>query len=196
MFPRILHTVGILIFAMTGLMAQHQQLAYLDSSKHPVASEQKIQKFLEKFTPHAISITKQYGIPAELTLAVGALESGWGTSHLAEFANNYFGIKAKTKEEPVYMYTTREYTNGQYVLSTTSFRRYYHPEGSFWAFARKIRLDARYNSLWTIPYYDIQGWANGLTSCGYATDPNYASKLMRVIRENQLQMWVREFSQR
>ncbi|MCB0643599.1 MAG: glucosaminidase domain-containing protein, partial [Phaeodactylibacter sp.] len=133
MLPRILHTVGICLTASIMLNAQALSVASTGSLLYRETSEKKVRQFLEKFTPHAINITKQYGIPAELTLAVGALESGWGTSHLAEFANNYFGIKSKNPQEPVYLYTTREYSDGHYVLSTTSFRRYYLPEGSFWA---------------------------------------------------------------
>lgn len=150
-------------------------------------------RFLNRFTPTAISIARQYGIPPELTLAVSALETGWGQSHLAEFANNYFGLKAKDPEHEVFRYTTQEFIDGQYVLTTTSFRWFPKGELSFWAFAEKLRQDPRYSVLWSLHIGDINGWAFHLNRCGYATDPEYSNKILRVVRDYRLQNWVREF---
>ena len=50
--------------------------------------------FFERYAAAAIEEQKRYGIPASVTLAQMAVESGYGESSLAKQDNNYFGIKA------------------------------------------------------------------------------------------------------
>ena len=54
-------------------------------------------EFFEKYAAAAIEEQKRYGIPASVTLAQMAVESGYGESNLARQDNNYFGIKASDK---------------------------------------------------------------------------------------------------
>lgn len=135
----------------------------------------------------------EYGILPSVSGAQAILESGWRQSTLANYPNhNLFGIKAspdwKGKQVTV---TTQEYIDGKFVTITATFRKYDSWDDSIvdhaLFFSSTDWRRNHYNSV--IGEEDYRKACFALQACGYATDPNYGSKLIRVIEENQLHDW-------
>ena len=122
----------------------------------------------------AIDQMNRYGIPASITLAQGLLESGAGTSMLAQKANNHFGIKVGGTWTGPYV-TKDDDRQGE------RFRKYESVEESFEDHSRFLAERQRYASLFNLDPTDYRGWAHGLKEAGYATNPEYAKKLISLI---------------
>lgn len=128
---------------------------------------------------------KKYGVPASITLGQIMLESGGsykgGLSGLAYYYNNLFGITAttadKTSGNAVYM-TNKSGEDGHYYATYSSV------EDSIEAHGQLLTND-RYASQ-TKSAITIEQYAQGIANGGYATDPNYASKLVSIIQSNNL----------
>lgn len=137
------------------------------------------QEYFEKYTNIAKQKMREYRIPASITLAQGLLESGGGNSRLAREANNHFGIKCH-----------REWTGATFLydddVKNECFRKYASAEESYNDHSLFLTLRPRYAELFKLDILDYAGWAHGLKQAGYATNPNYAQHLIRVIEENQL----------
>ena len=140
----------------------------------------KVRVYLETYGPAAKKLSELSGIPAAIPLAVAGLESGWGESQLAQKGNNHFGIKARGKQKR-YCLRTTEFKRGRPYRVLDCFRAYPSPEEGYFDFVRFILTQPRYEALFRIPPEDYRSWAKGLQEAGYATDPDYAKKLIRVI---------------
>ncbi|MED1787644.1 glucosaminidase domain-containing protein [Brevibacillus laterosporus] len=141
----------------------------------------KSDDFFSKLAPIAIEEMKRTGIPASLTIAQGILESGWGGSELAVNANNWFGIKG-VGPAGSYERDSPEEENGKKITRRSSFRKYDdwtdsvrdHSE-----FLLKPRYSKIINADWRTACHEIE-------KAGYATDSQYAEKLIKRIEEYQL----------
>jgi len=135
--------------------------------------------YIEKYREIAVRKMHEYKIPASITLAQGILESGSGKSALAVNANNHFGIKCH-----------KEWTGMTYTMDDDEknecFRKYASPEESFDDHSYFLTSRPRYSGLFALDIMDYRGWAHGLKSAGYATNPKYAEILIRIIEENEL----------
>ncbi len=129
--------------------------------------------YIEKWKATALAQQAQYGIPASITLAQGLLESGAGQSDLATTANNHFGIKCHSDWQGK---TFRKDDDAR----DECFRSYAKADDSFRDHSLFLKRK-RYEVLFTYDINDYKSWANGLKACGYATDPNYPGKLIRII---------------
>lgn len=138
--------------------------------------------YINKYKDIAIKKMYEYKIPASITLAQGILESGCGTSPLTVEANNHFGIKCH-KEWTGMTYTYDDDEKGE------CFRKYATAEESFNDHSYFLTSRPRYANLFTLDIKDYKGWAHGLKSAGYATNPKYAEMLIRIIEENQLYLF-------
>ncbi|MDG5789626.1 LysM peptidoglycan-binding domain-containing protein [Evansella sp. AB-P1] len=65
--------------------------AYLGRIQAP--TEQEKEDFVNQITEYGIQASKQYGMPASAIIGMSIIESGYGTTRTAHFANNLFGIK-------------------------------------------------------------------------------------------------------
>ena len=137
------------------------------------------QDFLDMWSSVAINHQKKYGIPASITLAQAAFESGWGRSRLATQGNNYFGIKCHTAWKGDTIYADDDHPN-------ECFRKYENASESFEDHAKFLMNNSRYRSLFDLDPTDYVGWAKGLKAAGYATSAVYAEKLIILIRQNGL----------
>ena len=141
--------------------------------------------FVSQHTQAAEQVAKESGIPASFMIGQAGHETGWGRGEIRKAdgspAFNLFGIKAgpgwKGKVAEV---TTTEYVDGQPQKVVAKFRAYDSYADSFRDYARLIGNSPRYaevrNNL-----HSAQAFASGLQKAGYATDPQYASKLSRAI---------------
>lgn len=121
-----------------------------------------------------------YGIPSSITLAQGLLESNIGDSRLARENNNHFGIKCFSKR-----CEKGHCTNFNDDHHKDFFRKFSTVEESYTAHSQLLQKD-RYQKLFRLKKSDYKGWARGLKKAGYATDPQYAEKLIRIIEELEL----------
>ena len=119
-----------------------------------------------------------YKIPASITLAQGVLESGNGVSELAKKSNNHFGIKCHKDWEGGRTYHDDD-EKGE------CFRVYDDPKDSYVDHSNFLLRD-RYSSLFELDITDYNGWAKGLSKCGYATNPKYPELLITIIERHEL----------
>lgn len=144
-----------------------------------------VEAYIREFGPLAVELYDKTGIPPAIPLAVGGLESAWGSSELALKGRNHFGIKARNGQRRCCLPTT-EYYNGRRHREVACFRAYDDPAEGYYDFARFLLSQPRYDALFRIPTSDYQAWAEGLEEYGYATDPRYAEKLTRVMKRYRL----------
>lgn len=147
--------------------------------------QEKIQTFLDKMRPHAEAASKATGLPANFMIGQAALETGWGKSEPkakdGTASHNLFGVKANAnwKGATVDAVTT-EFVHGKAMRVVQKFRAYASYTEAFADFARMLRGNARYAQV-VANGKDAAAYAQGLQQAGYATDPNYAQKLEKVI---------------
>ncbi len=135
-------------------------------------------EYIAKFKDTAIKQMIETGIPASITLAQGCLESGDGNSRLAREGNNHFGIKCHGwKGKKIYEDDDRK---GE------CFRKYGNAAESYKDHGDFLRYSRRYASLFDLERTDYKGWAYGLKAAGYATAPDYAKRLIKIIEDNDL----------
>jgi len=146
-----------------------------------------VEDFVQRLLPHAQAASVATGIPARFMLGQAALETGWGKSEIrgadGRNSHNLFGIKAGSgwKGQTVDIVTT-EYVDGKPQKQVDSFRAYDSYADAFRDYGKLLRNNARYQNV-IARGHDAAGFAHGLQQAGYATDPNYAQKLMSVIRQ-------------
>lgn len=130
----------------------------------------------------------KYGIPASITLAQGVLESGAGQGDLSKRANNHFGIKCHSSWEGERVYHDDD-------KDQECFRKYVDPKYSYRDHSLFLSQRSRYKDLFSLSKTDYKGWARGLKRAGYATDPKYPNKLIRIIERYNLQSYDLEVLQ-
>lgn len=141
--------------------------------------------FVSQHNAAAQQVARESGIPAAFMLGQAAHETGWGRSQIkaADGSNsfNLFGIKAGAGwNGKVAEITTTEYIGGQPRKVVAKFRAYDSYADSFRDYARLIGNNPRYAKVMD-NLHSPQSFAANLQQAGYATDPQYASKLSRVI---------------
>ncbi len=137
------------------------------------------EKYIARYAELAVEEMYRSGVPASITLAQGLLESRYGLSELAVKGNNHFGIKCHNNWRGKKMYH-------DYDRKGECFRVYKTPAESFRDHSDFLRYRDRYKFLFDLNPTDYKGWANGLKKAGYATDPAYPKKLIRLIEEYDL----------
>ena len=137
--------------------------------------------YIETYSDLAVAEQEAHGIPASITLAQGLLESAAGRSTLAVKANNHFGIKCHKDWDGPSMLRDDD-------APDECFRAYESAAESFADHSRFL-MRKRYASLFELPADDYAGWAHGLRKCGYATDPNYAQRLISIIERYGLYLY-------
>lgn len=134
--------------------------------------------YINKYKDDAIRDMIKTDVPASITLAQACLESSNGTSKLALDANNHFGIKCSNWNGPTFIQDDDE--------KDECFRKYTSVLESYDDHSNFLRSRPRYAFLFDLPKTDYKGWAKGLKKAGYATDPSYADRLIKIIEEYQL----------
>lgn len=142
-------------------------------------------EFSKLFGPVARESMKRTGVPASVTLAQAALETGWGGSSIGD-AKNLFGIKG-TGPAGTIRVPTKEFRNGRMVTEYANFRKYHT-----WAQSiedhGKLLQNARYSPAMKYKNNPDQ-FAREIHKAGYATDPNYSSKLIGIMKANNFYQW-------
>lgn len=148
--------------------------------------------FVQQHRAAAERVAQASGIPAAFMLGQAGHETGWGKSAIrtAGGGNSYnlFGIKATGGwEGKVAQVTTTEYVDGEARKVVAKFRAYDSYEESFRDYARLITDNPRYEQAQAVAKSgSAQAYAAALQKAGYATDPQYASKLSRAIQSTMI----------
>jgi flagellar protein FlgJ len=141
--------------------------------------------FVDRFKDAAIAAAEATGLPAKVILGQAALESGWGKHEVRDTSGagsfNLFGIKAgpgwtgATVEA-----VTTEVINGVAQKVVQKFRAYASYADSFTDYAKMVANNPRYEKAMQAAG-DVMKYASEMGKSGYATDPNYGTKLARVL---------------
>jgi len=159
-----------IMLILTGLLCTGS-LATSQSTYKMTRSE-----YFDTYREMAVHEMNRSGVPASITLAQGALESGDGNSTLARDANNHFGIKCHDSWNGKRIYQDDDEKN-------ECFRKYQSVEDSYHDHSEYLRTTPRYAALFELDPTDYKGWARGLKKAGYATSPTYADKLIDIVEE-------------
>ncbi|HEY9176867.1 MAG TPA: glucosaminidase domain-containing protein [Flavipsychrobacter sp.] len=139
-----------------------------------------VQDYIERYRGLAMAEQQRTGIPAAIKLAQGLHETGAGTSKLVTEANNHFGLKCKSDWRGQTIQHTDDRRN-------ECFRKYNLDFESFQDHSNYLRSNPRYAQLFQLSVTDYAAWAFGLSKAGYATNPQYAQLLIKLIEEYKLQ---------
>ena len=160
----------------------------IDRTERPLTTQQKVELYLKTFGPIAQREMKQYKIPASITLAQGLLESGFGEGRLAVEGNNHFGIKCHRTWQGEKIYHDDD-EKGE------CFRVYKDAAESYRDHSLFLSERDRYAFLFRLGKRDYKAWAKGLKKAGYATDPKYPDKLIRLIERFDLAQYDKKDAQ-
>ena len=146
--------------------------------------------FVQQLLPIAESVAPELGVDPRVMVAQSALETGWG-KHMITDANgapsyNLFGIKAGSQwQGRTTDILTTEYREGSAVKERAAFRAYDSYEDSFADYLDFLSSKPRYAQALAAAG-DHVGFSNALQKAGYATDPDYASKIQRIVQSDYL----------
>ena len=144
----------------------------------------RYESYIVKYRDLAIREQHFYGIPASITMAQALLESSAGESTLAVKGMNHFGIKCGAN-------WAGKTINKDDDNIQDCFRKYTKVEDSYFDHSLFLQRP-RYAFLFDFPVDDYKSWAEGLKTAGYATDKNYATKLIKIIEDYNLNALVYE----
>jgi flagellum-specific peptidoglycan hydrolase FlgJ len=140
-------------------------------------------EFLSQLAPEALASAVETSIPASVTLAQAALESGWGRSGLAVRFNNLFGVKAWGEGAGVSL-STMESTDGVMERTTAQFRIYSTWSESLRSHNSLLSTDSRYSGAlaaggdWRTFIHDIAPI--------WASDPDYEARVSSIVERYAL----------
>lgn len=168
--------------AASGYSANSALAPSLKDSGSPQAAA-----FVDQVAGAAQAASVATGIPARFIVGQAALESGWGKREIAgqdgTRSYNVFGIKAgRDWTGRTVSATTTEYVNGVARHVVAQFRAYDSYDQAMTDYARLLKSNPRYASVLNAGRSDAD-FAQGMQQAGYATDPQYAKKLLSVIRK-------------
>ena len=143
--------------------------------------------FKDRVANHAEQVSRETGIPAHFMIGQAALESGWGKHEIKALdgtpSHNLFGIKANASwKGKVVEAMTTEYVNGVKQKRIEKFRAYDSYAETFQDFAKLMKNNPRYERVMA-NLDNLNNYATAIQKSGYATDPNYASKLISVVNK-------------
>ena len=142
--------------------------------------------YIETYADIAVIEMHRKGVPASIKLAQAILESSSGTSSFAVASNNHFGIKCKSYWQGKTFHHKDDDLDATGKLIPSCFRSYDRVLDSYVDHSNFLYYSDHYAPLFTLSRYDYKAWARGLQKQGYATDPNYADKLIKIIENEGL----------
>lgn len=165
--------------------AHDERIDQSEGAHEPMVEFTSPEQFVAALAPIASKVEAQTGISARLMLAQSALETGWGQKPILKSDGapsfNLFGIKASSnwQGEQADIVTT-EFRQGVAVKQRDAFRAYGSFEESFKDYAQFLQSNPRYEQALTLRENPLE-FAQALQDSGYATDPQYADKIGRIM---------------
>lgn len=142
--------------------------------------------FINQLLPQAKKAAELIGLDPKLLIAQAALETGWGKYIMHDNhgrpSHNLFGIKTNSEwQGESVKIDTLEVENGEFVKTKDNFRMYESFEKSFADYVDFLQSNPRYQAALDV-VNDAKQFVKSLQSAGYATDPNYANKILRIFK--------------
>lgn len=150
------------------------------------------QQFIDAMSKPAIDTFHQYGVYPSITIAQAILESGWGKSGLAKKANNLFGIKAYNWSGPYIEMPTNEEYSGMTVTIMDKFRVYPNWQDSVIDHGKFLTENSTYKNHGVFSSKNYIEQANALKVAGYATESDYPTLLITLIKEFSLDKYDKQ----
>ena len=149
------------------------------------------EEFTQYILPYAEKAAKEIGVSPLVLVSQAALETGWGkavTRHPdGSSSYNLFNIKADNRwDGQQVVKSTLEYDNGVAKYEKASFRAYDSYADSFDDYVDFLRTNNRYDDALRHDG-DDQLFITDLHKAGYATDPNYANKILDILKRDSIQ---------
>ncbi|MFK8105283.1 MAG: glycoside hydrolase family 73 protein [Saprospiraceae bacterium] len=145
-----------------------------------ISKKRKKEAYIKRFAKVAQAEMRKYGIPASIILAQGLIETNAGESRLSTKNNNHFGMKCFSKK------CKKNHCSNFTDDSHKDFFRIYNNAWESYRAHSLLLQGKRYRHLSKLARTDYKNWAKGLKKAGYATDPKYAIKLIRLIESLKL----------
>ncbi len=146
------------------------------------------EEFVQKLWPYAERAAEKLGVAPEVILSQAALETGWGKYILADQQGssfNLFNIKAHRWDGDTVAKTALEYRDGKALHEQSQFRAYDSYQHSFDDYVRFLQTQPRYSQ--ALQHVgDPNAFIEQLHKAGYATDPQYADKIKRIMNSDTL----------
>ena len=148
------------------------------------------EEFIRYMRPLAEKVAARLGVNAEVLIAQSALETGWGRKIIRHSdgtsSHNLFGIKARRDwTGPSATVNTLEYVDGTMQKTRDSFRMYESFAESFDDYAEFLTSNPRYRDAVSVSG-DSDKFVRALQTAGYATDPDYADKIISIIDRHSI----------
>lgn len=142
------------------------------------------EEFIPLVAPGARA-NREAGVPASVTIAQAAVESGWGERVIG---NNLFGIKATPDwMGKVVSFLTHEYEGGQLKQVVATFREYASWADSIADHTLFLRHNPRYAKAFLCD--NPECFVQALSTAGYSTNPEYAKLLTEIITTHKLEQY-------
>ena len=148
-----------------------------------------VNDYISQYIDIASFESARSGIPVSIILAQAILESNCGNGTLAKKANNHFGVKWKSAQDGEYVYANDDDKDRYGKIVASRFVKYHSVQESFKHHSDFLMNRPNYSTLFAYDRTDYKQWALGLSRCHYATDPNYAMKLISIIEKYQLDQY-------
>lgn len=176
---------------MPGSKSIARELVEKISKALPKASDfdGSIEKFVDQLYPLAQKAATALGVDPRALLAQSALETGWGRKvnqhHGGESSFNFFNIKADRRwQGDSVSVATLEHRNGVPVRERADFRAYESAQHSFNDYVEFLSASARYEK--AMQCSDSESFIKALAEAGYATDEQYADKIISIMNDARL----------
>ena len=153
----------------------------LDSPEGDIISSATPEAFVASIAPAAKAVAEELGIDPRIVIAQAALETGWGTRVKQ---NNLFGIKSHGKQDGL-MVQTHEVVDGKRIKVRDSFRQYDSYDDSIADYGSFLQQNKCYEPM--LQAATLREQVEALGKSGYATDPEYADKVMAIAKSKRLE---------
>lgn len=152
------------------------------TSKHWTTAQTN---FVNGIAADIVNVCNSNKLYASVAMAQAVLESGYGTSSLAQEAHNLFGIKAdSTWKGATYTKSTKEVINGRTVTINASFRKYASIKDSIADYAKKLESRAQYANAFAPKSANYVASIKAIKAGGYATSTTYVGSIINCINSN------------
>lgn len=189
-YPFILAMIMLFVAIITIIFLGMNLFNNYEDNKptHEEVVLQQHNAFIDKISPYAVELKKEYGVLPSVTIAQAIIESDWGKSGLASKYNNYFGVKGENPNNTKLLYTN-EFVDGKWIKVYGRFRVYSDYKESMKDHASLLANGTTWNPQQyqhVLAAKDYVDAAFALQTDGYATDPGYTKKLLKVIKQYNL----------
>lgn len=191
LFVLMVAFVGFRYYRRYAIQSEQIRQAQLQRQQEAAKLLKQRKAFIKKIGPIAREVDKSYDLLPSITIAQACLESNYGQSDLSQKYNNLFGVKGTNPNTSAVM-TTKEYVKDKWITVKARFQIYDSYEASIRAHARLFQNGTTWNHdqyKHVLAAKDYKTQAKALVTDGYATDPDYADKVINLIEQFDLEKY-------